>query len=200
MSLPRLSELALRLSVPSEFHAEILGDLAEEYDRRRAFSERDARRRIRRDTLIAAFSFPGAGLHLTATISIAALAYLFAVLWEIGVASPMARMAASSAPNTAGFSWGAFLSFQMTGFFISAATAAIALNRSRQSLLMNAAVAASPLIIGIAAGPIIFALLRDDPQSILQRLDWMAVSALALAAGASAGAIIARTPTARPKT
>lgn len=193
MTLPLVSESLLRLCVPVEFQSEILGDLAEEYDRRCASSERAARRWIRRDVIIAAFSFPGAGMNLAIAAGAAAAAYSFAVVWEVFIASPLARLMAQEPLQPAqNFSWPLFLSAQMAGFAIAGALAALLIRRKRQGMLMNLLLGAAPLA-GLAAAPvIIFAAINRDPGAVIERLDWIASASLAVAAGAFAAAMIAR--------
>lgn len=197
MSLPPISKFVLLLAIPREFRTEILGDLAEEYDRRRTLSEHRARAWIRRDAVIAALSFPGAGLHARLIIAIAGAAYIFSIAWEIAIASPMTRsLTGASAASLAGsFSWSLFLSVQMSGFVLAAAFSAIALYRARQSLILNAAFAAGPLALAASAAPAIFAILWRNPQMILDRFDWMAAAMIASAIGGFIGAVLVRSPT-----
>ena len=184
MTLPPLSGFLLRLSIPREFQSEILGDLAEDFRRRSALSARDARRWIRRDAIAAAFSFPGEGMNIAAAAGAAAGAYAFAVIWEIFVASPVARLGAPSGTAASPtLFWPLFLSAQMAGFAIAGAFAGALIRRPRQGPLMGFLLGALPLIAAVAAPVILMAALSQDFGLLGRRLDWFAAACLAVAAG-----------------
>lgn len=193
MTLPPVSELLLRLSIPREFQTEILGDLAEEYHRRSASSERAARRWIRRDAITAAFSFPGAGMNAWAAAAAVIAAYSFAIVWELIIASPVARMAAlSGGASASALSWPAFLTAQMAGFAIAGALAAALIRRKRQGTLMGLLLGAAPLVAAIIAPVILFAALNHDAAMVGRRLGWFAASILAVIGGASLSAALGK--------
>lgn len=190
MSLPPLSELLLRFSIPREFQSEILGDLTEEYDRRCASSTREARRWIRRDAFSAAVSFPGAGMNVAIAAGAGAVAYFFAVVWEILIASPLAGLAAFLSDRLSPYSWPTFLTAQMAGFAIAGALAVALIWRKRQGMLMTLLLGAAPLVGIAAAFVFLFAAVNRDPRAVIERLDWISAVMIAAAAGAFCMAMI----------
>lgn len=196
---PAMAERLLALSAGGIDEAPILGDLQEQYLEKRLHAERSARAWYWREVATAApqllwrrmkrINFRMAAIGLAATIA----AYIAITLWGVYVARPVAY--ALNGANT-GLSIEmiriVYLIVQMIGGALCAALIAYKTFQAKFSFIQNFFRRLGPLALLLFAPPVFTMLFSADDYAVGFRLLSLSLSGASLAAGAFAGASLAK--------